>query len=124
MRVYGSVGHGNVAKAGAGVATAAGAGHGTVAKARAGNKGWCMPLSGHSGAGPGRAAGRAAGVVLAFLMATAAREARGPAEIVFTRMPYLRPASHASTCGCTFVWVWVSLCGPCGSSFFGVVLSA
>ena len=30
-------------------------------------------------------------------MAIAAREARGPAEIVLMRMPYLRPASQAST---------------------------
>ena len=33
-----------------------------------------------------------------FVMAIAAREARGPAEMQLTRMPYLRPASHASTC--------------------------
>ncbi len=32
-----------------------------------------------------------------FLMAMAAREARGPAEMVLMRMPYLRPASHART---------------------------
>ena len=30
-------------------------------------------------------------------MALAAREPRGPAEIVLTRMPYLRPASYEST---------------------------
>ena len=30
------------------------------------------------------------------LIAEAARDLRGPAEMVLTRMPYLRPASHAS----------------------------
>jgi hypothetical protein len=30
-------------------------------------------------------------------MAFAAREPRGPAEMVLTRTPYLRPASYAST---------------------------
>jgi len=53
-------------------------------------------------------------------MAMAARDARGPAEMVLTRMPYLRPASHASTCVCARSKSYERLYPPRAHSQVGV----